>query len=135
MTDAPQGYEALTIPGFAQTVGPVFRHRDGSEMQQRFRFVPEERHMNGAGSVHGGMLMTLADICMGRSANLAAEGGRAVTVSLNCDFVGPGKLDEAIEVEVAVTRRTRSVLFMSATLAGGGRILMTASGVWKRLGA
>src|SRR5689334_4729277 len=112
---APAGYEPVFADaGFNKYVGPVYRSPDGGE----FRFTVRDVHMNGGGALHGGMMMALADIAMGKTvhAALEPEGQRAMTVSLNCDFIGAVKLGETIVTRVAITRRTRSIVFVTATL-------------------
>ena len=130
---APAGYAPVFAEaGFNAYVGPVWRAEDGSD----FRFTVRDVHMNGGGALHGGMMMALGDIAMGKTvhAALAADGARAMTVSLNCDFVGAVKLGETIVTRVAITRRTRSIVFVTATLEVEGRAIMTATGLWKILG-
>jgi uncharacterized protein (TIGR00369 family) len=130
---APAGYSPVFAEaGFNAYVGPVWRADDGSD----FRFTVRDVHMNGGGALHGGMMMALADIAMGKTvhAALAADGQRAVTLSLNCDFIGAVKLGETIVTQVAITRRTRSIVFVTATLGVGDRTIMTATGLWKILG-
>jgi acyl-coenzyme A thioesterase 13 len=133
-TGAPAGYEAVFAEaGFNRYVGPVWwRAADGGD----FRFTVREVHMNGGGALHGGMMMALADIAMGKTVHslLARDGQRAMTVSLNCDFIGAVKLGETIVTDVAITRRTRSIVFVTATLAVAERTVMTATGLWKILG-
>lgn len=131
--NAPAGYEPVFAEaGFNKYVGPVYRAPDGGE----FRFIVRDVHMNGGGALHGGMMMALADIAMGKTVHsaLEAEGQRAMTVSLNCDFIGAVKLGETIATRVAITRRTRSIVFVTAALTVGDRPVMTATGLWKILG-
>jgi acyl-coenzyme A thioesterase PaaI-like protein len=52
-------------------------------------------------------------------------------VALTCDFLAPGRLGEVIESRIRVTRRTRTMVFLSAEVAAGERLLLVASGVWK----
>ena len=130
---APAGYSPVFAEaGFNAYVGPVWRADDGSH----FRFTVRDVHMNGGGALHGGMMMALADIAMGKTvhAALAADGQRAMTVSLSCDFIGAVKLGETIVTRVAITRRTRSIVFVTATLGVDERTIMTATGLWKILG-
>ena len=87
--------------------------------------------MNAAGSVHGGLLMTFADVAMSRSARDAAGVNGCNTVSLSADFVGPGRLGDRIEAHVRVTRRTRTLVFQSADIKAEDRILMVVTGLWK----
>jgi len=118
--------------GFNLFAGPFWRLSvDDDGMGARYGFIALPKHMNSAGSLHGGLLMTFADVAMSRTARLVASVEACNTVSLTADFVGPGKLDELIEAQVRITRRTRSVIFQSATIAAGERVLMTATGLWK----
>jgi len=87
--------------------------------------------MNGSGSLHGGVLMTFADISMSQVARLVSGAPGCNTVSLTCDFVGPGKLADVIEARVRVTRQTRTLVFLAADIGAGERILAVATGLWK----
>jgi acyl-coenzyme A thioesterase 13 len=136
MMDRPQGLpeEALELPlvGFNLYVGPLYRLPDGDGgALRRFTFVIADKHMNAAGSAHGGMLMTLADVAMSQSARLETGANGVNTVSLNCDFVGPGRLGDLAEARVRVSRRARTMVFQSAELYAGDRLLLVATGLWK----
>ena len=50
---------------------------------------------------------------------------------MTCDFVGPGKLGELLECRVRVTRRTRTMVFLSADIVVGERPVAVATGLWK----
>lgn len=132
MTSAalPEGAEEIPFVGYNKYIGPLYRLPDEGGLH-RFCFRVENRHMNCAGTVHGGMLMSLADIAMSRAARAGTDAQNSSTVSLSCDFVGPGKLADLIEARVRVTRRTRTIVFLSADITSGGRTLLVASGVWK----
>jgi uncharacterized protein (TIGR00369 family) len=126
----PEGAEEIPFVGYNKYIGPMYRLPDEGGLH-RFCFRVEERHMNCARTVHGGMLMSLADISMSRAARDGTDAQNSSTVSLSCDFVGPGKLGDVIEAHVRVTRRTRTIVFLSADILSGGRTLLVASGVWK----
>jgi uncharacterized protein (TIGR00369 family) len=126
----PEGAEEIPFVGYNKYIGPMYRLPDADGLH-RFCFRVEERHMNCAGTVHGGMLMSLADISMSRAARDGTDAQNSSTVSLSCDFVGPGKLGDVIEAHVRVTRRTRTIVFLSADILSGGHTLLVASGVWK----
>ena len=125
----PSGAEEISFRGFNQHVGPLYRLPDGDA--HRFGFVVENKHMNGAGTVHGGMLMGLADIAMSRTTREVTGAATCSTVALSCDFLAPGKLGDLVEARVRVTRRTRTMVFMSAEILTGDRPLLVAQGVWK----
>lgn len=132
---APPGYEPASVSGFDAYVGPVLRMAGAGETADSFLFDVREHHLNGAGYLHGGMLMALAEIVLGAAARRAANAPCTV-VSLNCDFVAAGRPGDRVEGEARITRRTRSVVFLSGELHvrehnGACRTLLTATGIWK----
>jgi uncharacterized protein (TIGR00369 family) len=139
MSDRPAGIppeaELASTGGFNKYVGPLYRLPDAEEgAVKRFVFAVADKHMNGSGTVHGGMLMSFADLAMSRTARLVSGAKSCSTVALNCDFVGPGKLGDTIEARVRVTRQTRTLVFVSAELATDGRTLLVATGLWRIAG-
>lgn len=124
----PPGFAPVQTKGFAGFVGPVLRGHDAEG--EVFLFDIHPQHLNGADRLHGGMMMTLAAIVMGEAARTAAAEAETRPLSLNCDFVSAGEAGERVEGRARVTRATKSVLFMSADLKVGDRILMTATGVY-----
>lgn len=126
----PAGAENISLRGFNLFAGPFYRLPDEGETR-RFAFIVLEKHMNAAGTAHGGLLMTFADIAMSRTSRLATGASSCSTVSLSCDFAGPGRLGELIEIGVHVTRKTRTLVFLHGQITSGERVLMTATGLWR----
>jgi uncharacterized protein (TIGR00369 family) len=127
----PAGYTAVFgETGFNKHVGPIWRAPDGAE----FLFDVRDVHLNGGGALHGGMAMALADVVLGRTVRDALNDGRALTISLNCDFVGPAKLGDRVRGTATITRRTRSIVFITGELTVEGKPILTATGIWKILG-
>ena len=62
-TGLPLEGEEISFSGFGGHVGPLYRLPHEGD-RPRFGFRVEQKHMNSAGSVHGGMLMALADVAM-----------------------------------------------------------------------
>jgi uncharacterized protein (TIGR00369 family) len=129
--DIPEGYEPCTAQDgmFGPGLGQLYQRRDGDG----FAFRVQARHNNARDVTHGGMLMTLADQALGLTVQRALNGGYAATVSLNCDFVASAAPGDLIEASARVTRVTRSIVFVQGALYCGERLLLTASGLWKRL--
>ena len=126
----PAGYTPVNAEiGFNKHVGPIWQAPDGSD----FLFDIREVHLNGGGSLHGGMAMALSDIVMGRTVRNALEGKNAMTVSLSCDIVGPSKLGDRVRGVATITRRTRTIVFISCELSVEGKAILTATGIWKIL--
>jgi uncharacterized protein (TIGR00369 family) len=126
---APPGFVLSKSRGpFTTHNGPVFHKVDGDQFWQGFRALP--RHCNGHGIVHGGWLSSFADGLLGMAVWLATQ-ARAVTLRLNCDFLGMVRPGEWVEGTAHVTRATRSLAFVRGEVACGGRQVLTAEGVFK----
>ena len=77
----PEGTEIASTGGFNLYIGPLYRLPDAADgALKRFAFIAEDKHMNSAGSVHGGMLMSFADTAMSRTSRLASDAPRCSTV-------------------------------------------------------
>ncbi len=117
MTHVPQTLpaeaESISRGGFNAFAGPFWRLAPDGDIR-RFALLVEPKHMNGSGSLHGGVLMTFADIAMSQVARVAA-----------------GELGDVVEARVRLTRRTRSLVFLSADIVVGERVLAVATGLWK----
>ena len=76
---AANGWEAIVNhTAFGDLVGPIWRREDCGH--PRFGFIVAPKHLNRAGNLHGGMLMTVADLAMAITARAATGGAIPVTV-------------------------------------------------------
>jgi uncharacterized protein (TIGR00369 family) len=133
--DIPAGFAPLRLrPNpYIDACGPLYGRRDGDALRLGLRVEP--RHCNPAGSCHGGMLTTLADMLLVLGAS--AQTGLArymVTVHLSCDFVAPAPGGAWIEGRLQVLRSTRSLVFCQGSLAADGALVMRLSGIAKPSG-
>lgn len=133
MSDPLEGYERVEDEAFNSFVADMYAKK-GDDGGLLFKFKPEQRHLNGGGVVHGGMLMTFADLVLGHAVWDATDMAPCTTMSMNCDFVAAGKLGEWIEGSAKITRKTRSVVFVQGELTSGGKTVLAATGIWKILG-
>jgi len=129
---AAEGWEAYTDDGFIGLVGPFWHKFEGET--PRFVFRVEPKHHNRRNVLQGGMLMTFADRSMGMTCWYANGKRPQATVHLDVHFVDAVQIGEWVEAHCKVVRRTRSLIFMSAQLMVGERVVGTANGVWKTLG-
>jgi acyl-coenzyme A thioesterase PaaI-like protein len=128
---AAAGWEQVKDTGFIGLVGPIYRRLSGERWA--FAFRAEPKHANLRNVVQGGMLMTFADRALGRNAWKAAGDCAVATIAFDMQFVTAGRIGEFIEVVPEVVRRTSSLVFMRGDLVAGGRVVATATGVWKIL--
>lgn len=127
------GWTVITDAGFVGLVGPFFQRGSGTEL--RFGFPTEHRHHNLRGVLQGGALMTFADRVLGISARAATLAELTATVQMDVHFIDAVKIGEFVETCPTVVRATRQLIFMSTAMMVGPRIVATANGVWKKLGA
>jgi uncharacterized protein (TIGR00369 family) len=132
----------MSIPGYRETglcdpfeihLGPIYE--SGEKPNRVFALKIDERHVNRRQVMHGGMLMTFADATLGALAADLSGGAVAVTLNMQSQFLAPAPLGKIVEVKPELTRRTRSLLFIRGDFTVEGEIVMTASSVWKMLGA
>ena len=122
-----EGAERVSLRGI-EVFGP-FARLPAVDGVNRFVFAASEKHTDGRENVARPVLAAFAQAAMESS---AAGESRVVIVSLGCDFVADAKAGECIEAHVKVVRRMRSLIFLTADLMVGGRILLTANGLAKR---
>jgi acyl-coenzyme A thioesterase PaaI-like protein len=130
---AAAGWELYTDEGFIGLVGPLWRRISGDSYL--YAFTALQKHHNRRGVVQGGMLMTFLDRSMGMTCWYANGQRPQATVQLDVQFVDAVQIGEFVEANCRVVRRTRSLVFMRAELVVGERVVATANGVWKTLGA
>ena len=95
----------------------------------------DHRHINKRQVVHGGMLVSLIDTTLAVACWNAGGGGPCATITLNTEFLGPARDGDWLVARAEVTRLTRSLVFVKGQLFAGDNLVLTANGVWKRLGA
>jgi uncharacterized protein (TIGR00369 family) len=101
--------------------------------RDRFAFRAEPRHCNSHGTLHGGLLMTFIDLVLGTVAKENPAEESAVTVSMNSNFVAPGREGDLVEARAEAVRRTKSLSFVRGEVFVEDRVLLTATSVVKRI--
>ena len=107
--------------GFNDLVGLV--EEQVAEGRATITLVAGERHLNPAGTVHGGAIATLIDVAMGRAmASLIADDERPVTIEMKVNFLeagGPG--DIVATADVSRRGRRFTVVHAEVTQRESGR--------------
>ena len=130
--DFPESFVVSDPDDPHETLTGLFYMRKGGPIGEVY-LLAERKHCNTGGSVHGGLLMTMADLALCAACREGLVGERAVTVSLNAEFLSAGLEGDFIEAKAELTRRGRSMAFARCVISAGERKLMTASIVTKRV--
>ena len=122
--------ESQENPFLDVTGGLLHREQDGLTV---YAFRPAPKHCNKNVVVHGGMLATFADHCLGQAAQQAVPGAKIATIHLGINYISAGLVGDFIEGHAEVVRQTRSLLYMRGELRAAGKVVATADGIWKIL--
>ena len=97
----------------------------------RYGMLTTPDHVNPAGAVHGGILMTFADHTLGLYVWEAADRAPNVTIQLNTHFLGAVKPGDFLELRGEVTRATGTMVFVRGTIHVGDRPVLAMDGIWR----
>jgi len=128
----PEGYKKLDIsqPHIAE-LGPGYykRTEDG---QLIFAFYVKLQNCNQSGSVHGGMLMAIADYTL---CSTLMEGPRdpVTTVSFHSEFIAPAMVGDLLEIKANLSKLGSSLGFSEGNIKVGDKIIMNFGGVIKKM--
>ena len=127
----PPGYNHYRGASPAEdNIGPFYYRKEGDELFMGM--WASDKHANGMGAVHGGVLLAYADYA---ATMLALSGVKenCVTVSLNSDFLAAARLGDWIEASGTVVRRTGSLTFLRGELSVEGYPILAFQSVLRRL--
>jgi len=122
---------------FENHAGPFFMKHDPQNGRHLSAFIAEQRHMNGGGFLHGGMLMSFADYALFViAADVMNESQHSVTVSCQTEFLkGAAPLGKPVFADGEVTRNTRSLIFVRGRVfTENDGTLASFGGILKRVG-
>ena len=126
----PPGFKPLfrTSP-FLDASGPFFYKPEESGFIVGLRVL--DKHTNASGTVHGGLVATLADVSMGYVAAASKTPAlRMITASLGIDFVGTAQVGEWVESHVDVVKAGSRLAFANARIAVDGACVASARAVF-----
>ena len=130
---AAQGWKQIETPGFSEQVGP-FWVRPGEGTGWVVGFLATEKLTNNhIHTVHGGALMTFADVALGYTVVQLLGGTNCVTVQLQMQFVSTARFGEFVSCATEVVRQSSSLVFMRGLMKANGRTVASADGMWKVL--
>ena len=104
-----------------------------SDSEYQFKTKVTSNHLNRAGITHGGYIASIIDAGSGSAAHKSAENFPCVTISLEIKFIAPTKEGDEIYGISKISKKTKSMIFIVCDLECDGKIIATASGVWKIL--
>jgi uncharacterized protein (TIGR00369 family) len=140
LDNPPEGFRRIDFdrdrpePSFNTHIGNLYVKRGPKGTPDEFvmGFRVHSHMCNPAGGLHGGMMMTVADLvgAMG-GGTLAGLRKFLPTVNMTFDFVAPAQIGDWVEGRCEVVRVTRSLLFGHIYLTVGEQKILRASSICK----
>ena len=133
--DVPEGFQPLfrTSP-VLELIGPLYGRGEGADLVVGLRV--EEKHCNARGTIHGGILATLADVAIGYAiASSTDPRTAAITANLSLDYAGTAKIGDWVESRVDIHKRGTRLAFGNCYLCVGEERIARASAVFLIAGA
>ncbi len=121
-----------TKSGFMKHNGGIL-FRELSKKEYEFKTKINKNHLNAAGITHGGYIASIIDAGAGTGAHRSSGNQPCVTISLDINFIHSTKLDDEIIGFVKIQKKTKSMIFLICHLESKGKMIATASGIWKIL--
>ena len=119
--------------GFADLVG--YELTGWSEDRAEICLDVADKHLNRSGVMHGGVLTTLIDTACGYAGCFVADPDRtrrALTLSLNCHFVGPINAGDRLFARASRTGGGRQIFFCTCEVHNqDGRLVGQGDGVFR----
>ena len=126
------GWSTWQSDAFEQRAGPFYERREADGgMVAAFR--AEERHMNGAGFMHGGCMMTFADSAIFTIATDELAGSHGVTMHLAGDFLDPASVGQLIEARGEVVRAGGKTIYVVGMIRADGKPVLSFNGIIRKI--
>jgi acyl-coenzyme A thioesterase 13 len=131
----PELFEPLlrTSP-VLELIGPFVRKGSGADLCLGLRIA--EKHCNARGSIHGGILATLADVAIGYTMAFSTDPPEnLVTTNLSLDFAGTARSGDWLQTAVDVQKHGSRLAFANCHITAGAERIVQASAVFLVAGA
>ncbi|MDE2578379.1 MAG: PaaI family thioesterase [Hyphomicrobiales bacterium] len=128
----PAGWTPSSVGGeFMERNGPLYWKMTDDGLLVGLRI--EKRHCNPRGVLHGGMLMTFADMLMPMAGHAHPDIGRRFlpTITLSTDFLSPAPLGAWLQGQARVLRVTRNMVFAEGLIHADATLVARVNGIFK----
>lgn len=125
-----EGWASVELGGFSGVAGPFWMRTDNG--RRSLGLFIEDRHCNNhLGTVHGGLVMTFADMGLGVAVSDALGHNRCATISMQTQFISVARVGEFITCKAEIIRATKQIVFVRGFILADERIVASADGMWK----
>ena len=127
-----EGWSRIPTGAFSSSIGPSFARDDEGKIRVGVLVGPDTANEN-IGIVHGGAILTFADIAMGYAVAQALGNAHCATAQLQYQFAGAARLGEFIICEPEIVRKTSQLVFARGLMRIDQRTIGAADAIFKVL--
>jgi acyl-coenzyme A thioesterase PaaI-like protein len=123
------GYTSFLGGHFSARIGKIWRR--GEPGEREIAFLTDQSVANDMGrNVHGGALMTMADLGLGIAAHDAVGHPHMVTAQLQYHFAGGVPVGSLVICRPELVRRTRRMAFIRGLFSVDGQVVGSADAIY-----
>lgn len=114
-------------------MGKLITRKEGDF--SRLRMIPQRKHLNLQGVVHGAITQSLIDISLFTTMHTLGVGdaGPSVTLEISTQFIGAGNADKPLDAVTEIMRETGKLVFVRGTVVQEGEETVAAfSGIVRK---
>ena len=128
-----EGWLPLPTVRYSAALGPAFTKRIDGKITAAL-LAQEHLGNDNLGIVHGGAMMTFADMAMGIGVgHVTGRKAMFVTAQLAVQFTAAAKIGDLITCQPEVVRKTSSMVFVRGLIVAGDRVVASCDGIFKLL--
>lgn len=127
-----QGWKSHALPGHMGQVGPMWTRKTG-DGSWAYGLLAGAQHLNPAGVVHGGALLSLVDHAISTVAWELCDRMPCVTVQLDSHFTASLCAGQFAAVQPTVLHRSAGLVFLRAELRTADQLVLSAQAIMKVL--
>jgi acyl-coenzyme A thioesterase PaaI-like protein len=128
---AAHGWRLMRGAAMPASIGLPWSKRIGDAWH--YGLLTTAEHANPQGALHGGILVTFADHCLGLYVWEAANRAFNVTIQLNTHFLAAVHPGDFVELHGEVTRASKGLVFVRGMITTGERDVAAVDGIWRIL--
>jgi uncharacterized protein (TIGR00369 family) len=113
-------------------MGPLY-WRYLSPTQTLCQIETSGEHVNGAGALHGGFLMSFADVALYAASARSLVDFTAVTLTCACEFLSAGKPGLVLEAHLDVLKETGKTIFLRGLVVQQAETILNFSGTLRKI--
>ncbi len=127
-----EGWRELRSSGFTAAIGQGVFRTDRGAMEAGFIASDGIGNDNAGGDVvHGGAMMTFADIVLGFAAAKASKNAYCVTVQMTYQFVGAARFGQFVACKAEIVRVTNLLVFARGLIRAGDQDIGSVDALFK----